>query len=118
MSITDRAEVSKLTGWSSKRSKAKVFDEIDFDQIVTNAAIRDYLEYIIPDHLGYIIPENKTLLNMKGKAKKTNGAIPGAAKGPAKKRTVDPEALVSKKVAKKKKIPTLSRLLFRDVLPQ
>jgi hypothetical protein len=32
------------------------------------------------DHLGYNIPENKTLLNMKGKAKKTKVSYPGLLK--------------------------------------
>jgi hypothetical protein len=29
---TDRAKVDKLTAWFAVRSKAKVFDEIDFDR--------------------------------------------------------------------------------------
>jgi hypothetical protein len=68
ISITNRADVSKLTTWSRERSKAKVFDKIDFDQIVMDASMRE--------HLGYIIPENKTPLNMKGIAKPLAASLP------------------------------------------
>jgi hypothetical protein len=62
--------------------KAKKFEEIDFDKIVTEEAMRE--------HLGYTIPENKTLLNKTGKAKKKDDATPGAPKKPVKKRSADP----------------------------
>ncbi len=48
-----------------------MFDEINFDRLVMDAAMRD--------HLGYSILENKTLLNMKGKAKKAEGVVLGAS---------------------------------------
>jgi hypothetical protein len=76
--------VDRITAWSSKWSKIKKFDDIDFDKLVTDVALRD--------HLRFHIPENKTLLNMKGKAKKPEGAGPGASKKPARRgpRTLRP----------------------------
>jgi hypothetical protein len=66
ISNADRDEVDQIIAWSAKWSKIKKFDDIDFDKLVTDAAMRD--------HLGYNIPENKTLLSMKGKAKKPESA--------------------------------------------
>jgi hypothetical protein len=68
ISDADRDEVDRITVWSAKWSKIKKFDNIDFDKLVTDTAMRD--------HLGYNIPENKTLISMKGRAKKPEGAVP------------------------------------------
>lgn len=79
-----RSLVDRIITWSAKWSKIKKLDDIDFNKLVSDAALRD--------PLGYNIPENKTLLNMKGRAKK---------------RVANPETVVTEKVAKKKKVTPL-----------
>jgi hypothetical protein len=101
--------VDRIIAWSSKWSKIKKFDEIDFDKLVTDAALRD--------HLGYHIPENKTLLNMKGRAKGFEGPVPRASKKPIKKRAADPEIVVKERVAKKKKTTPLAACPPKHVPP-
>jgi hypothetical protein len=76
-------------------------------EVVTDVAIRD--------HVGYNIPENKTLLNMKGKAKKAEGVVLKASKKPAKKRAADPEAIILGKVAKKTNSTPLASSLSRRI---
>lgn len=84
-----------------------MYDEINFDQIVMDTAMRD--------HLGYNVPDNKTLLNMKGKVKRMEGVVPGASKKPAKNRAADPKVVVTEKVEKKKKATPLAACLLKLV---
>jgi hypothetical protein len=63
--------------------KAEQFDDIDFDHIVTDEAMKQFL--------GYSIPENKKMMTKRGKAKKKGDAPTKALKFPkqlAKKRTL------------------------------
>lgn len=48
ISISDREDVMKISDWSAARVKAKKFEEIDFDNIVTEENLRQFLGYNIP----------------------------------------------------------------------
>jgi hypothetical protein len=109
ISDADRDKVHRITAWSAKCSKIKKFDDIDFDKLVTDAAMRD--------HLGYSIPKNKTLLSMEGRAKKPEGAAPRASRKPIQKRAVDPETVVTERVEKQKKVTPLAARPLRRVPP-
>jgi hypothetical protein len=101
--------VDRITAWSAKWSKIKKFDDIDFDKLVTDAAMKD--------HLGYSSPKNKTLLSMEGRAKKPEGAVPRAFRKPIQKRAMDPETVVTERVGKKKKVTPLAARPLRRVPP-
>jgi hypothetical protein len=83
-----------MTEWSGARLKTEQFDDIDFDHIVTDDAIRRFL--------GYSIPENKRTMTKRVKTKK-NSRAPKSHQQPTEKRVVDPETLVSEEVAPKRK---------------
>jgi hypothetical protein len=46
----------------------KIFERINFDKIVTDASMREYLEYDIP--------EGRVPLDQRGKIKKTSDKMP------------------------------------------
>jgi hypothetical protein len=109
LSDADRDEVDQITAWSAKWSKIKKFDDIDFDKLVTDTVMRD--------HLGYSIPENKTLLSIKGRAKKPEGAAPRDSRKPVQKRPAEIETTVMERMAKKKKAIPLAACPPRRVPP-
>jgi hypothetical protein len=53
ISISDGADVQKMIDWSVAKLKAEKFEDIDFDHIVTDEAMRRFL--------GYTIPHNKKM---------------------------------------------------------
>jgi len=63
-----------MTAWSRERLKAKKLEEIDFDKIVTDEAMRRYLRYSIP--------LNKTVQTKRGKVKKKMMLRPRLPKPP------------------------------------
>jgi hypothetical protein len=63
-----------MTAWSRERLKAKKLEEIDFDKIVTDEAMRRYLRYSIPF--------NKTVQTKRGKVKKKMMLRPRLPKPP------------------------------------
>lgn len=109
ISDADQDEVDRITAWSAKWSKIKKFDDIDFDRLLTDTAMRD--------HLGYSIPENKTLMSMKGRAKRPERAAPRGSRKPVQKRPAETETTAMGRVAKKKKTTPLAACLPRRVPP-
>lgn len=98
LNIVDREEVAKMISYSQQGLNQT--DGIDFDKIITDAALRE--------HFGYLIPKNKVLLDNKGKPlKKPKTFAPGGAlKKSSNKRANVPEtsALVdAPKMASKNK---------------
>jgi hypothetical protein len=68
LSISDREDVMKIRNWSAVRVKAEKFDEVDFDNLVTEENLRQFL--------GYNIPRDKRTITKRGAVKKRNDAPP------------------------------------------
>jgi len=48
LSVSDQEDVKKISGWSAARVKADKFEEVDFDSLVTEENLRQFLRYDIP----------------------------------------------------------------------
>jgi hypothetical protein len=68
LSVSDQEDVKKISGWSAVRVKAEKFEEVDFDNLVTEKNLRQFL--------GYDIPRDKQLVTKRGAIKKRNDAPP------------------------------------------
>jgi hypothetical protein len=68
LSVSDQEDVKKISGWSAVRVKADKFEEVDFDNLVTEENLRRFL--------GYDIPRDKQLITKRGAIKKRNDAPP------------------------------------------
>jgi len=68
LSVSDQEDVKKISGWSAVRVKADKFEEVDFDNLVTEENLRQFL--------GYDIPRDKQLITKRGAIKKRNDAPP------------------------------------------
>ncbi|XP_062161875.1 uncharacterized protein LOC133868887 [Alnus glutinosa] len=91
-------DVKKISGWSAARVKADKFEEVDFDNLVTEENLRQFL--------GYDIPRDKQLITKRGAIKKRNDAPP-SPRPVTKKRPFKSSEEVLKDVPlqKKQKIP-------------
>jgi hypothetical protein len=67
-SISDREDVMKTSDWSIARVKAEKFEQIEFDNIVTEENLRQFL--------GYNIPTDKKTITKRGAVKKRSDAPP------------------------------------------
>jgi hypothetical protein len=76
ISISDREDVMKISDWSAARVKIEKFEEIDFDNTVTEENLRQFL--------GYNIPRDKKTITKRGAAKKRSDAPPSP--GPVTKK--------------------------------
>jgi hypothetical protein len=63
-----------MTDWSAAKLKAEDFEDIDFDHIVTDEAMRCFLRYTIL--------RNKKMMKKRGKGKKKGDASNKARKSP------------------------------------
>jgi hypothetical protein len=98
ISTTDRDDVTKISDWSAVRVKLEKFEEIDFDKLVTDETLRQFL--------GYKIPSNKKTMTKRGAAKRKDDAPRSprqATKRTSEATTSTPEGALLKK--KKKSIP-------------
>jgi hypothetical protein len=89
--------------------KVEDFEDIDFDHIVIDEAMRRFL--------GYTIPRNKKMMTKRGKGKKKGDAsnkAPKSPRQPAKKRAADTKAMAPKK---KKQTPPLAASVLRRAPP-
>jgi hypothetical protein len=68
ISISNREDVKKISDWSAIRVKAEKFEEIDFDNLVTEENLRQFL--------GYNIPRDKKTITKRGAVKKRSDAPP------------------------------------------
>jgi hypothetical protein len=68
LSISDQEDVKKISEWSAVRVKAENFEEVDFDNLVTEENLRQFL--------GYDIPRDKQIITKRGAVKKRNDAPP------------------------------------------
>jgi hypothetical protein len=68
LSISDQEGVKKISKWSAVRVKAENFEEVDFDNLVTEENLRQFL--------GYDIPRDKQLITKRRAVKKRNDAPP------------------------------------------
>lgn len=68
LSISDQEDVKKISDWSAVRVKAEKFEEVDFDNLVTEENLRQFL--------GYNIPRDKRTITKRGVVKKRNDAPP------------------------------------------
>jgi hypothetical protein len=68
LSVSDQEDVKKISGWSAIRVKIDKFEEVDFDNLVTEENLRQFL--------GYDIPRDKQLITKRGAIKKRNDAPP------------------------------------------
>jgi hypothetical protein len=78
ISISDQEDVTKISNWSTARVKVAKFEEIDFDNLVTEEYLRQFL--------GYTIPRNKKTITKRGAAKKRSDT-PSSPRPPAKKKS-------------------------------
>jgi len=62
ISISDREDVTKISDWSAAKVKAEKFEKIEFDNLVTEENLRQFL--------GYNILRNKKMITKRGAAKK------------------------------------------------
>jgi hypothetical protein len=68
LNISDQEDVKKINDWSAVRVKAEKFEEVDFDNLVTEENLRQFL--------GYNIPRDKRTITKRGAVKKRNDAPP------------------------------------------
>jgi hypothetical protein len=68
LSVSDQEDVKKISEWSAIRVKADKFEEVDFDNLVTEENLRQFL--------GYDIPRDKQLITKRWVVKKRNDAPP------------------------------------------
>jgi len=68
LSISDQEDVKKISDWSTVRVKAEKFEEVDFDNLVTEENLRQFL--------GYNIPRDKRTITKRRAVKKRNDAPP------------------------------------------
>jgi hypothetical protein len=94
LSISDQEDVKKISDWSAVRVKAEKFKEVDFDNLVTEENLRQFL--------GYYIPRDKRTVTKRGAAKKRNDAPP-SPKPVTKKRPFSITEEVPKDVPLRKK---------------
>jgi hypothetical protein len=98
LSASEMEDVKKISGWSAARVKADKFEEVDFDNLVTEENLRQFL--------GYDIPRDKQLITKRGAIKKRSDAPP-SPRPATKKRSFknSEEVLGDVPVQKKQKIP-------------
>jgi hypothetical protein len=98
LSVSEMEDVKKISGWSAARVKADKFEEVDFDNLVTEENLRQFL--------GYDIPRDKQLITKRGAIKKRNDAPP-SPRPVTKKRPFKSSEQVSEDVPswKKQSIP-------------
>jgi hypothetical protein len=97
LSVSDLEDVKEISGWSAARVKAEKFEEVDFDSLVTEENLRQFL--------GYDIPRGKQLITKSGAIKRKSDAPPSprpAAKKRSFKSSEVPEDVL---VQKKQNIP-------------
>jgi hypothetical protein len=94
LSVSDLEDVKKISGWSAARVKADKFEEVDFDNLVTEENLRQFL--------GYDIPRDKQLITKRGAIKKRNDAPP-SPRPVTKKRPFRSSEEVPKDVPSRKK---------------
>jgi hypothetical protein len=70
ISIFDREDVMKISDWSAVRVKAEKFKEVEFDNLVTEENLRQFL--------GYNIPRDKKTITKRGATKKKSDAPPSS----------------------------------------
>lgn len=68
ISISNRDDVKKICDWSAIRVKAEKFEEVEFDNLVTEENLRQFL--------GYNIPRDKKMITKRGAVKKRGEAPP------------------------------------------
>jgi hypothetical protein len=68
ISIYDREDVKKRSDWSAIRVKAEKFEEVDFDNLVTEENLRQFL--------GYNIPWDKKTITKRGAVKRKSDVPP------------------------------------------
>lgn len=98
ISTTDREDVTKISDWSAARVKVEKFEEIDFDKLVTDETLRQFL--------GYQILSNKKTVTKRGTTKRKDDA-PRPPRPAIMKRTFDAAASIPKgaPLKKNKNIP-------------
>jgi hypothetical protein len=98
LSVPDLADVKEISGWSAARVKAEKFEEVNFDSLVTEENLREFL--------GYNIPRDKQLITKRGAIKKKSDAPP-SPRPAAKKRLLrsSDEVPEGVPVQKKQNIP-------------
>jgi hypothetical protein len=94
LSVSDLADVKEISGWSAARVKAEKFEEVDFDSLVTEENLRQFL--------GYDIPRDKQLITKRGAIKKKNDAPP-SPRPAAKKRPLRSSGEVPEDIPVRKK---------------
>jgi hypothetical protein len=87
-------DVKEISGWSAARVKAEKFEEVDFDSLVTEENLRQFL--------GYDIPRDKQLITKSGAIKKKIDA-PRSPRPAAKKRPLRSSGEVPEDVPVRKK---------------
>jgi hypothetical protein len=98
LTVSELEDVKEISGWSAARVKAEKFEEVDFDNLVTEENLRQFL--------GYDIPRDKQLITKRGAVKKRNDA-PSSPRPATKKRSFknSEEVLGDVPAQKKQKIP-------------
>jgi hypothetical protein len=98
LSVSDQEDVKKISEWPAVRVKADKFEEVDFDNLVTEENLRQFLRYDIP--------RDKQLITKRGVVKKRNDAPPSprpvAKKRPFRRAEEVPEGVP---LRKKQNIP-------------
>jgi hypothetical protein len=94
INITDQEDVKRMCDWTEERVKAKKFEKIDFNTLVTDKTMRWFL--------GYTIPENKKTITKRGAIKK-KGEAPQSLRQATKKRPSKPNNTNPGEVPQKKK---------------
>lgn len=109
LSASDLSDVKEISKWSAARVKAEQFEEVDFDNLVTEENMRQFL--------GYKIPRNKQLITKRGAVKKRTDAPP-SPRPAAKKRPLRSSGEVSENVpAPKKRVVPLAASGARRTSP-
>jgi len=94
ISISDREDVIKISDWSVVRVKAEKFEEIDFDNLMTEENLRQFL--------GYNITRNKKTVTKRGATKK-KGDAPPPPRPSTKKRPSEQDEAIPEDVPVRKK---------------
>jgi hypothetical protein len=100
----------KISDWSAVRVKAKKFEEVDFDNLVTEENLRQFL--------GYNISRNKKTITKRRAAKKRSDAPP-SLRPIAKKRPLGRAEETSEDVPlRKKRVIPLAALGTKRTTPR
>jgi hypothetical protein len=109
LSMSDQEDVKKISDWSAVRVKAEKFEEVDFDNLLTEENLRQFL--------GYNIPRDKRTITKRGAVKKRNDAPPSPRpfikKRPSGRAKEIPEDVP---LRKKQKIPLAASGVKRTLL--